>query len=135
MGKVCGGSQSLGPMLALRLAQVDRLVDLSRLDALRAWALHDDTLRIGAAVTHARIEDGELADATRGLLPFVAGGIAYRAVRNRGTIGGSLAHADPAADWVSTMCLLGATLVLAGPGGERRIDGRRFLRRPIHDRA
>jgi carbon-monoxide dehydrogenase medium subunit len=118
--KVCGGSQSLGPMLNLRLAQVDCLVDISRLEALRAFSLHDDRLRIGAAVTHARIEDGELPDVTRGLLPFVAAGIAYRAVRNRGTIGGSLAHADPAADWVSTMRLLGASLLVAGRDGERR---------------
>jgi carbon-monoxide dehydrogenase medium subunit len=118
-------------MLNLRLAQVERLVDVSRLDALRAFSLHDDHLRIGAAVTHARIEDGELPDATRGLLPFVAGGIAYRAVRNRGTIGGSLAHADPAADWVSTMRLLDAMLVLAGPAGERHVGAGEFFVGPF----
>jgi aerobic carbon-monoxide dehydrogenase medium subunit len=129
--KVCGGSQSLGPMLALRLAQAERLVDVSRLEALCAYALQDGTLRIGAAVTHARIEDGELPDATCGLLPFVAGGIAYRAVRNRGTIGGSLAHADPAADWVSTMRLLDASLVLAGLGGERRVAASDFFVGPF----
>ena len=117
--KFCGGSQSLGPMLNLRLAQVDRLVDVSRIEALRGFELHDDSLRIGSAVTHARIEDGELPDATRGLLPFVAANIAYRAVRNRGTLGGSLAHADPAADWVSVMCLLDADITVLGPQGER----------------
>ncbi|MEO8523898.1 MAG: FAD binding domain-containing protein [Caldimonas sp.] len=127
LAKACGGSQSLGPMLNLRLAQVDRLVDLSRIEALTGFALDDDVLRIGAAVTHARIEDGELPDCTRGLLPAVAAGIAYRAVRNRGTIGGSLAHADPAADWVNTMCLLDAGIVVLGPAGERRMRASAFF--------
>ena len=131
LAKVCGGSQSLAPMLNLRLAQVDRLVDVSRLDALRGFTLTDDTLRIGAAVTHARIEDGELPDVTRGLLPTVAAGIAYRAVRNRGTLGGSLAHADPAADWVSTMRLLDATLLLLGGTGERSVGARDFFVGPF----
>ena len=108
--KACGGSQSLGPMLNLRLAQVERLVDVSRLDALRAISLSDDRLRIGAAVTHARIEDGELPDATCGLLPFVAKGIAYRAVRNRGTLGGSVANNDPAACYPAACLGLDATI-------------------------
>jgi carbon-monoxide dehydrogenase medium subunit len=129
--RVCGGSQSLGPMLALRLVQVEQLIDVSRLDALRSAELRGDSLRIGAAVTHARIEDGELPEVTRGLLPFVAANIAYRAVRNRGTLGGSLAHADPAADWVAAMCLLDAGIVLLGPQGERRLPARAFLLGPF----
>ncbi len=129
--KVCGGSQSLGPMLNLRLAQVDTLVDVSRLDALCAFELRGDVLHIGAAVTHALIEDGALPDVTRGLLPSVAANIAYRAVRNRGTLGGSLAHADPKADWVSTMCLLDATLLLVGPRGERRLPASAFFLGPF----
>ena len=129
--KFCGGSQSLGPMLNLRLAQVDRLVDVSRIEALRGFALHDDFLRIGSAVTHARIEDGELPDITRGLLPFVAANIAYRAVRNRGTLGGSLAHADPAADWVSVMCLLDADITVFGLRGERCVGVADFFVGPF----
>lgn len=129
--KACGGSQSLGPMLNLRLAQVGQLVDLSRLDVLRSFELRADVLRIGAAVTHARIEDGELPDVTHGLLPAVASNIAYRAVRNRGTLGGSLAHADPAADWVSTMRLLDAAIVLQGPRGERSLPASEFLLGPF----
>lgn len=131
LAKVCGGSQSLGAMLNLRLVQVDRLVDVSRIAALQGFELRDDVLRIGAAVTHARIEDGALPDATRGLLPFVAAGIAYRAVRNRGTLGGSLAHADPAADWVTTMCLLDAGFVLQGPRGERVLKSAAFFEGPF----
>ncbi|MET0211134.1 MAG: FAD binding domain-containing protein [Burkholderiaceae bacterium] len=125
--KPCGGTQSIGPMLNLRLVQVDQLVPLAHLDALRRTELLDDVLRIGAGVTHARIEDGLIPDVTHGLLPFVASGIAYRAVRNRGTIGGSLAHADPAADWVNTLCLLDAVVVLQGANGERRLRCTEFL--------
>jgi carbon-monoxide dehydrogenase medium subunit len=93
--------------------------------------MHGDVLRIGAAVTHARIEDGELPDVTAGLLPAVAANIAYRAIRNRGTLGGSLAHADPAADWVSVMCLLNAAIVLLGPAGERRVSASDFFLGPF----
>ncbi len=131
MAKVCGGSQSLGPMLNLRLAQPTALVDLSRIESLRGFAVDGGVLRIGAAVTHARIEDGVLPDVTAGLLPHVAAGIAYRAVRNRGTLGGSLAHADPAADWVSTMCLLDAGIVLVGATGARRVPAGDFFLAPF----
>ncbi len=125
--KLLGGGQSLGPMLNLRLVQPEHLIDLSKLPALRQWSVQDETLRIGAGVRHAEVEDGKLEDVTRGLLPHVAGGIAYRAVRNRGTIGGSLAHADPAADWVATMRLLDAGLRLQGPDGERVLAAREFF--------
>jgi aerobic carbon-monoxide dehydrogenase medium subunit len=131
MAKVCGGSQSLAPMLNLRLAQVECLIDLSRIEALASFTQGKNALRIGAAVTHARIEDGELPDCTFGLLPKVAAGIAYRAVRNRGTIGGSLAHADPAADWVNTMCLLDATVVILGAEGERQVRASEFFLGPF----
>lgn len=111
--KVLGGSQSLGPMLNLRLAQPERLVAVGRLPGMLTATREDNSLLLGAGVTHARIEDGEVPDVTNGLMPFVASNIAYRAIRNRGTLGGSLAHADPAADWVSTMLLVGATLRVA----------------------
>ena len=76
---------------------------------------------IGACVTHADIEDGRAPDVTGGALPSVAHGIAYRAVRNRGTIGGSLTHADPSADWISILAALGASVKLRGPKGVRTI--------------
>jgi aerobic carbon-monoxide dehydrogenase medium subunit len=110
MAKAASGTQSLGPMLNLRLAQPTQLVDVSRIPALREFALQGDLLRVGAAVTHAQVEDGQLPDVTRGLLPRVAAGIAYRAVRNRGTIGGSLANNDPAADYPAAVLGLGATV-------------------------
>ena len=102
--KVLAGGQSLGPMLNLRLAQPDVLVDITSIPELTAVTDGRDAFEIGACVTHADIEDGRVADHTNGLLRHVAGRIAYRAVRNRGTIGGSIAHADPAADWISDAC-------------------------------
>jgi carbon-monoxide dehydrogenase medium subunit len=125
--RVLAGGQSLGPMLNLRLAQPKHVIDISRIDTLRQATIEGDVLAIGACVTHAQIEDGEIPDVTAGLLPHIAGGIAYRAVRNRGTIGGSLAHADPAADWLITMIALDASLRLQGPGGQRQIKVADFV--------
>jgi aerobic carbon-monoxide dehydrogenase medium subunit len=127
--RLLAGGQSLGPMLNLRLARPRRLVDVKRADGMRALAADDAVFSLGAGWTHAEIEDGAMDDPTRGLLRHVARGIAYRAVRNRGTVGGSLAHADPAADWVATIAGLGATLVAEGPGGrQRRIASDGFIR-------
>jgi aerobic carbon-monoxide dehydrogenase medium subunit len=125
--RVIAGGQSLGPLMNLRLAQPKQVVDISRIDTLRGAAIDGDVLAIGACVTHAQIEDGELPDVTSGLLPHIARGIAYRAVRNRGTIGGSLAHADPAADWLITMIALDASLRLQGGGGQRQLKVSDFV--------
>jgi aerobic carbon-monoxide dehydrogenase medium subunit len=84
-------------------------------------------LALGACVTHAQIEDGKVPDVTVGLLPHIARGIAYRAVRNRGTIGGSLAHADPAADWLTVMIALDAALELQGANGKHRVNISEFV--------
>lgn len=111
--KLLAGSQSLGPMLNLRLAQPDLLIDITSIPELTDIANGRDHIDIGACVTHADIEDGRLPDPSRGLLPHVASTIAYRAVRNRGTIGGSLAHADPAADWISILPLLNAEIIIS----------------------
>jgi len=78
-------------------------------------------------VTHAEIEDGRVPGPTGALLQKVASRIAYRAVRNRGTIGGSLSHADPAADWPSALALLGGIAIVAGPNGRREIRLDRFV--------
>jgi len=118
---VLAGSQSLGPMMNFRLARPDRLIDIRELDALKQVARVDDHLFIGALVTHAAIEDGALPDVTKGMMIHVASGIAYRAVRNRGTIGGSIAHADPAGDWPAALLALGAEVVIDGPNGTREM--------------
>ncbi|WP_424626992.1 FAD binding domain-containing protein [Bradyrhizobium sp. SYSU BS000235] len=119
--KIMAGSQSLGPMLNMRLVQPDLLVDITGIEELRSVDQRADEIVLGACITHADIEDLRVPDVTCGALPYVARGIAYRAVRNRGTIGGSLTHADPSADWHSIMAAVGAKVVLRGPGGERTI--------------
>ena len=86
-------------MLSLRVAALELLVDFSRLDDLKVVTETPDSVWIGALTTHAAIEDGKVPDIFNGLMRRVAGQISYRAVRNHGTIGGSVALADPAADW------------------------------------
>lgn len=117
--KIVAGGQSLVPMMNLRLAQPDSLVDIRALQELKRVSLDNGQLYVGALTTHAAIEDGQVPDATRGMMQRVARQIAYRAVRNRGTIGGSVAHADPAADWPTALLALGAVAVIQGAGGER----------------
>jgi carbon-monoxide dehydrogenase medium subunit len=125
--KIVAGSQSLGPMLNMRLVQPDLLVDITGIEELRRFDERADEIVLGACITHADFEDERVPDVTRGALPCVARGIAYRAVRNRGTIGGSLSHADPSADWVSIMAALGAKVVLRGPAGERTIAVEHYM--------
>ena len=88
--KIMAGGQSLGPMLNLRLVQPDMIIDITGLAELKQADRDGDELVIGACVTHGDIEDGRVPDVTRRAMQRVAGNIAYRAVRNRGTIGGSL---------------------------------------------
>lgn len=125
--RVLAGGQSLGPMLNLRLARPDRLVQVSRLPELAGAAADAEAVTIGACVTHAAIADGGVRDIGANVLARVAGGIAYRAVRNRGTIGGSLCHADPAADWVTVLTALGASVLLRGPNGARTLHVADFI--------
>ena len=126
--KILAGGQSLGPMLNLRLARPRLLIDITRLEALHGMADMGPTWRIGAGVTHSRIED------MRGKLPGVemlcrvAAGIAYRSIRNRGSIGGSLVHADPAADWPIVLMALGATVNIRSAQAARSISAERFVR-------
>ena len=119
--KVLAGGQSLGPMLNMRLVQPRLLVDVTGIPELKRADVEDDVLVIGACVTHADIEDRRVPEVTAGLLPRVAEAVAYRAVRNRGTLGGSLTHADPAADWISVLCALGADAMIYGPRGRYRL--------------
>ena len=115
--KIIAGGQSLGPMLNLRLVEPDLIIDISGLSELKSAERRGGELVIGACVTHSDIEDGRIPDVTRGAMQRVASAIAYRAVRNRGTIGGSLSHADPAADWVSALSALGARVTLRSVAG------------------
>jgi carbon-monoxide dehydrogenase medium subunit len=121
VAKFIAGGQSLGPMLNLRLVQPGLLIDITALAELKHIEQTADALTLGSCVTHSDIEDGRVPDVTGGAMRAVASGIAYRAVRNRGTVGGSLVHADPAADWMSALAALGAQVIIRGVGGERRI--------------
>jgi carbon-monoxide dehydrogenase medium subunit len=125
--KIIAGGQSLGPMLNLRLVAPDTILDITGIADLKRAEVRDGELMIGACVTHADVEDGRVPDVTRGAMRRVAASIAYRAVRNRGTVGGSLSHADPSADWVSSLTALGASLSLCGAAGTRRVAMKDFI--------
>ena len=127
IAKLMGGSQSLGPMLNLRLARPKFVVDVSGIPGLRTVTEKAGWIRIGSAVTHAEIEDGVHALLRNGPLQTVAAGIAYRAVRNRGTIGGSLAHADPAADWLVVAVGFGASIEITSAAGVRTLAADAFM--------
>lgn len=129
--KPIAGGQSLGPMLNLRLARPSALVDVSQASDMRTARDEGDTILYGGAVTHAEIEDGDVPDATPGWLAAVARRIAYRAVRNRGTIAGSLVHADPAADWVNVLTALDAHAVIARGGATRMVALSAFFTGPF----
>jgi carbon-monoxide dehydrogenase medium subunit len=125
--KIIAGGQSLGPMLNLRLVEPGLVVDITAIEELKQAGMSGGELVLGACVTHADIEDGRVADVTREAMRVVAANIAYRAVRNRGTIGGSISHADPSADWVSALSALGATLTLRGSAGARKVAMKDFV--------
>ncbi len=125
--KVISGGQSMGPMLNLRLVRPDVLVDVTQAGELCEVRDDGDAITYGAATRHAAFEDALVPDAAAGMMRSVASGIAYRAVRNRGTIGGSLAHADPAADWVTTTVALDAGFTLRSVKGQRSVAAAAFF--------
>ena len=125
--QVISGGQSLLAMMNLRIASPRLLIDISRLAELAATAEDDGKVTLGACVTHAAIEDGRVPDPSRGLMPRAAAGLAYRAIRNRGTIGGSLALSDPAAEWPAVLVALDAEALLCGPRGRRSLKCTAFI--------
>ena len=125
--KIIAGGQSLGPMLNLHLVEPELIVDISALVELKVAERRGDELVLGACITHADIEDRRVPDVTRGAMQKIAANIAYRAVRNRGTLGGSLGHADPAADWISALAAFGARLTLRSSAGTRLVDIENFI--------
>jgi carbon-monoxide dehydrogenase medium subunit len=116
------GGMSLIPMMKLRLAAPEHVVDLGRLGELNYIRESGGEIRIGAMSTHYDIESSPLLRARCPLLPETAGLIGDMQVRNRGTIGGSIAHADPAADYPASLIALEARVRLVGPAGERTLD-------------
>ncbi|MGD0685094.1 MAG: xanthine dehydrogenase family protein subunit M [Streptosporangiaceae bacterium] len=125
--KVIAGGQSLMPLLRLRLAYPELLVDVGGIDELRGISDQGDSLRIGASTTHYEVVGDPLIAAHCGLLAEATGTVADPAVRHRGTLGGSLAHGDPAGDLPAVILALDATLTVRGPGGEREIGAADFF--------
>ena len=119
--KIVAGGHSLIPMMKLRLAHPKHLIDLQKVPGLSGIKADGKALAIGAMTTHWEIESSSTVKSKLPVLAEVASVIGDPAVRNKGTIGGSLAHADPAADWPAAMIALGAELVCEGPKGKRKV--------------
>ena len=125
--KVIAGGQSLLPLLRLRLAYPELLVDVGGLDELRGVTDAGDALVIGARTTHYQLVHDPLVAEHCGLLAEATETVADPAVRHRGTLGGALAHGDPAGDLPAVVLALDATLIARGPGGEREIPAADFF--------
>jgi carbon-monoxide dehydrogenase medium subunit len=125
--KVLAGGHSLLPAMKLRLAQPAALVDISKIGELRRIDVARDRIAIGAMTTHADLLHSDALASACSLFREAADQIGDLQVRNSGTIGGSLAHADPAADWPAVMLALDAELELASPGGRRTVPAAQFF--------
>jgi len=125
--KVLSGGQSLMPAMNLRLISPELIVDIGELADLRGIAVKDGFLTIGSLTRHVELLRSPEIAAHAPLLAEAIAHVAHPAIRNRGTIGGSLAHADPASELPACMLALGATVVVRGSGGERRIAAEEFF--------
>jgi carbon-monoxide dehydrogenase medium subunit len=125
--KILAGGHSLIPAMKLRLAQPQLLIDIARLKDLSYIRDDGSQILIGATTTHYQIESSELLKQICPLLPACAASIGDVQVRNKGTIGGSIAHSDPAGDWPAAAIALRAELVLVGPHGERTVSADSFF--------
>ena len=125
--KVLGGGQSLIPVLRLRMGAPSVVVDTTRIDELKGIADTGDAIVIGAGVTHDEVEKSPLVRENLSLLAKVTATVADRQIRHRGTLGGALAHADPAADQPGTALALDASFTIAGPGGRRTVPASEFF--------
>lgn len=125
--KLLSGGYSLLPLLKLRLAQPELLVDLRDVSGLDGIVHTDDDIRIGGRVTHKRIQEDEGLARSLPIMREAAAGIGDPQVRNWGTIGGSVAHADPSSDWPAVLLALRASVVLRSAVGERVLPARGFF--------
>lgn len=125
--KVMAGGQSLIPMLAMRLTHFENLVDISRVDELKSIDLVDDAVRIGAGTPHSYVGmDDEVADSVP-LLTLATPHIGHFQIRTRGTLGGAIAHADPAAEYASVALALDAQMEAVSTRGSRQIAAKDFF--------
>jgi len=126
--KLIAGGHSLIPLMRLRLAAPTVLIDLDRLDDLRYVREDGDQLAIGALTRHRDVHNNELVQEHCGILGYTAGLLGDPSVQHRGTLGGTLAHGDPAGDMPSVVCALEAELVIKGPDGERTVGALDFFK-------
>ena len=126
--KILAGGQSLIPSLNMRLSSPELLVDITGISTLSGIQVSGSTVRVGALTTHTQIEKSEQIRKHLPLLAQAAAHIAHPAIRNRGTLGGSLALADPAAEYPACALALGATIVIQGRSGERRVRAAAFFK-------
>ena len=126
--KALAGGQSLIPSLNMRLSSPELLVDIGGLKELRGISLQEGVLRIGALTTHAQLEDSHEVKKHVPLLAQAVPHVAHAAIRNRGTLGGSLALADPAAEYPAVAVALQAVLTLKGKASERKVEATRFFK-------
>ncbi len=129
--KLIAGGQSLVPMMAMRLARPAWLVDINRLEELKAISIDDNTLTIGAAVRQCVIERDSGAQANLPLLGRALKWVGHVQTRNRGTVGGSIVHADPSAEIPLVACVLDATLVLKDASATSEVQAREFFFAPM----
>ena len=126
--KIIAGGHSLIPLLKFRLSDAATLVDIGRLDELKGISRSNGCVSIGALTTHAELASSDVLMDACPILPEAAGLIGDPQVRNRGTVGGNLAHADPGSDLPTVLVALGAEISAVGPSGERTIAAADFFR-------
>ena len=129
--KIIAGGHSLIPLMKLRLARPSRVVDIGGIAGLRGISVSDGAVSIGALTTHHEISTSADIQTNCGILAEAAGGVGDPAVRNRGTIGGNVSHADPASDLPTVLTALGASFNLQGPSGSRTVAADEFFIGPF----
>lgn len=125
--KLLAGGQTLVPMMNFRLVRPEFLIDINRIDELDYIKKSDDVIAIGALTRHRTIEKSEIVKKLCPLASRAAPNIAHAVIRNRGTVGGSLAHSDPAAEWALVVTALGGELVIEGARGVRKVPAHEFF--------
>ena len=125
--KLLAGGHSLIPLMKLRLSEPEILIDIASIPELHGITANGNVITIGATTTYTEITSSNLLKEKAMIMTETAGGIGDVQVRNHGTIGGSLSHADPAADFPAVMIALNAKIVIVGPNGKRRVDAEDFF--------
>ncbi len=130
-GKVLAGGQSLVPLLNMRLATPEHLVDINRLTELAYVSVAGGQVRIGALARHAQVLADPVVEAAQPLITQALRLVAHPVIRNRGTTVGSIVHADPSGEMTAVLALLGGTVLLASTGGERSVAAENFFLGPL----